>query len=306
VRTLAIIGSGTGVITAVLARFRLPVSGLAVELCQPTGAEDLLLVEASQGDPGLALALVQQIARSSDGMAVEWSGLCVSDLDVLLLRLRQALLGDSIRAEIGCRATGCGYRIDVSFNIDAYLAHHAPIGNTMQIRGWSVSPSDEPGWFCLSRQTPPVFDLPNAGPSSGAALAATDGRPEQIHVLFRLPTVIDQISVAGHPDAEWELARRCIRPGNIPSRLRRPVEAAMKALAPSLSGDLVALCPECGSQMTVYFDARRFCLQELRNRAAFVYEDIDVLAWRYRWSEREILALPNSRRTSYAELARQH
>ncbi len=52
------------------------------------------------------------------------------------------------------------------------------------------------------------------------------------------------------------------------------------------------------------FAARWFCLTELRKRAAFVYQDVDVLARRYHWSERAILALPSARRAAYAELAR--
>jgi hypothetical protein len=57
--------------------------------------------------------------------------------------------------------------------------------------------------------------------------------------------------------------------------------------------------------VTVHFDPRRFCLRELRDRARFVYDDVDVLARRYHWSERAILTLPAARRASYAELARQ-
>ncbi len=47
--------------------------------------------------------------------------------------------------------------------------------------------------------------------------------------------------------------------------------------------------------MTLYFDARWFCLRELRQRATFIYQDVDILARRYHWSETEILALPADR-----------
>ena len=36
-----------------------------------------------------------------------------------------------------------------------------------------------------------------------------------------------------------------------------------------------------------------------------VFDDIDVLAERYHWSERAILSLPLTRRTQYVERARQ-
>ncbi|HZK82003.1 MAG TPA: hypothetical protein VFC46_13070, partial [Humisphaera sp.] len=79
----------------------------------------------------------------------------------------------------------------------------------------------------------------------------------------------------------------------------------MEAMAPSLSHDLQGVCPECGAEVTVYFDARKYCLRELRDRAAFVYQDIDVLARRYHWAESDILAMPRKRRMNYAEFARQ-
>ena len=79
----------------------------------------------------------------------------------------------------------------------------------------------------------------------------------------------------------------------------------MEAMAPSLSCDLQGLCPECASTVTVQFDARWYCLRELRERAAFIYQDVDILARRYHWSEMEILSMPHVRRAAYAELARQ-
>ncbi len=78
----------------------------------------------------------------------------------------------------------------------------------------------------------------------------------------------------------------------------------MEAMAPSLSGDLQGVCPECGASVTVHFEARWFCLRELRDRAAFLYQDVDLLARRYHWSEAEILSMPQGRRAAYAELAR--
>ena len=64
-------------------------------------------------------------------------------------------------------------------------------------------------------------------------------------------------------------------------------------------------CPQCGAPITALFQARHYCLRELRDRARFVFDDIDVLAERYHWSERAILTLPLARRTQYAERARQ-
>ena len=79
----------------------------------------------------------------------------------------------------------------------------------------------------------------------------------------------------------------------------------MTALAPPLAGPLRGQCPHCGRFIEAWFEARLYCLQELRDRARFVHDDVDALAERYHWSERDILKLPQMRRAQYAERARQ-
>jgi hypothetical protein len=263
-----------------VARFRLPVSGIQVALRQPTGADDLLLAEANIDDPALAIALARRLGQAESG--VDWARLTVSDLDALILRLRQALYGNRIVADVVCRAPQCGSRIDISFVIEAYLTHHQPRAAPLRGRGWTVEPCcEEPGWFCLA--------LSGQSPSA----------------RFRLPSAADQVSVFGLADAEEALVRLCIRPPELPTRLGERVETAMAAMAPQLDSDLGGSCPDCGTTVLARFEARRYCLEEMRDRARFVYDDIDALAQRYHWSEQAILSMPNARRASYAELARQ-
>ena len=234
---------------------------------------------------GLALDLAAaRLARDEDGAALEWSWLPVTDLDAFVLGLRRALLGDRIVAEAACPVETCGAGIDMSFMISDYLAHCRPKQGMPRLRGWSVTDiADDSGWYRLSRRG-------DDGPAA----------------VFRLPSGADVLAVQGRPHASDALARRCIfRPVDPPAHVRQRIEAAMEAMAPNLAGDLGGACPSCGVVVTVHFDPRRFCLRELRDRARFVYEDIDVLARRYHWSERAILALPTARRASYAELARQ-
>jgi hypothetical protein len=276
-----------------LGRFRLPVSGRTVILRHPTGFEDLLLLEAARtqsGTAALAAALMGRLIRTADGEALVWDALSVTDLDAAILRVRQALLGDRIRADTGCPAPGCGCRIDIDFGIEDYLAHHAPRAPTPD--GWTLEPAEEDGWFCMTELAPDPAML------EGLAGTGVD------RVRFHLPTVADLVAVADDPRPERALTERCLQPADPPERFRQPVEEAMEALAPSLSGDLQGKCPECGHTISVQFDARWFCLRELRERAAFIYQDVDLLARRYHWSEAEILALPHARRAAYAELAR--
>lgn len=254
-----------------MAKVRLPVSGMEVMLRLPTGAEDILLLEGPVYDTAFALELIARLASPANGQAVEWSALCVTDLDALLLLLRQKLLGNLIRTDIVCPAADCDARIDVAFRVGEYLAHHRPC----PARG--VEASDEPGWFHL-RNTP---------------------------VSFRLPTAADQVLAAPAPKPERELIRHCIRPAGIPARLLKRVETAMEMLAPSLSQDLQGQCPQCETSVDMYFDVQQFVLSELRDQAAAIYEDVHVLALHYHWSQAEILALPRGRRAHYAEMIQQ-
>jgi hypothetical protein len=248
---------------------RLPVGGYEVALRPPTGLDDLLLCEAPAFDAALAVALVDRLAAPGNGRPLEAAGLCVTDLDALLVSLRRALLGDLIRGETDCPAENCGQRIDVSFDAGDYLAHCQPESVP------EVEPEGE-GWYSLRGTL----------------------------IRFRLPTAADVIGVASHPDPEGALARRCVAPEGLSEEILSRVQEAMEHLAPSLSQDLTARCPECGAAVSVAFNARSFCLRELRDGAAFLYEDVALLAGRFHWSEADILALPRARRLRYAEFAR--
>jgi hypothetical protein len=263
----------------VIDAFRLPVSGLSIYIRPPTGEEDVLLAEADADDAALALA--KRLASASDGAAIDFRALSITDLDAFVLRLRQMLMGDRICADVACLAPNCGKLLDVSFRIDAYLAHQLTANRAPR----DVTPSaEEAGWYLLRRRT--------------------SGEGKRVEATFRLPSPLDELEIQGRHDAAEALARRLMRPGDLTLRVRRRVEAAMEALAPTLCGDLEGVCPECGSRRTIRFDPRHFCLQELRDRASFIYEDVDLLAARYHWPENAILGLPNTRRASYCEAAR--
>lgn len=257
-------------------RFVLPVSGLRVGLRAPTGAEDLLLAEHRPDDPGLALTLAERLGQAEPGC--DWAALPVHDVDALIVRLRQALVGDRVTADVACRGGGCGQRVDLSFSLDAYLTHHRP--RRARGRGWAATSCDgTPGWYVLENR-------------------------EGASARLRLPTLGDQIAVEGEADQATALAARCIALTKPLARLRRRAEAAMEALAPALSGPLRGHCPDCGAAIEAWFGARLYCLTDLCARARFVLDDIAILAERYHWSERAILRLPRARREHYAERAR--
>lgn len=251
---------------------RLPVSGIDIIVQTPTGAEDILLLENSSEDVICALELVTALTTASNRTGIEWSALSVTDLNVLLLHLRQMVFGDLIRTDIVCPNEDCRRRIDVKFCISEYLTHHRP----GKARGVEADVGNI-GWFHLVN----------------------------VPVSFRLPNVGDQIAALHAVSSERELIKRCIRPAMLPSRIVKRVETAMEALAPNLSHDLQGECVECDRPVTMYFDVQHFVLSELRDQARFIYEDIHLLASQYHWTQAEILALPRSRRAHYIALLQQ-
>jgi hypothetical protein len=255
--------------------FVAPVSGMAVALREPTGAEDLLLAEYRNDDAHLVLRLVESLAEAENDP--DWGEQAVFDIDTLVLRLRQAVMGDRVATHVAC--TGCAGPVELSFGIETYLAHHRPHDGLLKKRSWGASAPDGTGW---------------------GRLTGFEGAQPR----FRLPTLNDQIAVASASDRPGALAHRCIEPYPLPAKLAARVETALGAYAPPLAGPVHGQCPDCGAAIEARFEARRYCLQELRYRAQYVYDDVDTLAERYHWSERTILAMPFARRAQYAERAR--
>jgi hypothetical protein len=245
--------------------FRLPVSGVEVHLRLPSGADDLLLLETHASDPALAVMLVERLDQS--GGRIGWTALPVPDLEAAMLLLRQKAIGDLVRADMRC---SCRARIDIGFRIGEYLSHSVPRMPRY------VEPTADSGWFTLSGT----------------------------EVVFRIPTVADQIAVAGSRRPDFELERQCIRPATVSRALIRKTQQALEAIAPSLSRSLQGACPECNAKLNVYFDVYGFVLRELSGRAQSLYEDVHLIAQRYHWPESRILALPRTRRRQYAEMIR--
>jgi hypothetical protein len=251
-----------------MAIVRVPIAGIDVTLRAPTGAEDMLLVESGFPDFGVALGLLSRVASTADGRPIDWQTIAVTDVDVLLLRLRQEILGDLVRADARCSNSACGARVDIEFSITAYLDHHRP----REAR--RITAPDDSGWLRLDT-----------------------GEAE-----FRPPRAADQIAVALEPQPVLALIRQCLRPADAPPAVRRRVEAVLEAIAPDLCSELQGSCPECGVTVTWTFDPLQYTLRELRNRASLVYEDVCMIARYTHWSEAEILSLPTMRRTRYADI----
>jgi hypothetical protein len=247
-------------------RFRLPVSQVDLRLRTPTGSEDVHLLGATESATEVALWLLSVLACPTSDEVLRWEELTITDVDAAMLALRKVVLGGTIQSTMRC---ACGEAIDIAFEVDEYLEQHRP-----RAEG-KIAPGKSAGWW---------------------ALDGTDG-------TFRIPTVGDWLAIEGHRNLRAELVRRCLQPSTMGRAAQRRMETAMEALAPNLAGSLQSVCPGCRGLLRIAFDPQRYVLRELRQRAAFVLEEVHLIASRYGWSERQILELPQPRRARYAELA---
>ncbi len=117
---------------------------------------------------------------------------------------------------------------------------------------------------------------------------------------LRPVSVGDLLAVERISDAEAAAralgARVCEAEGGV------SVEAlgdALEELDPMADIWLEASCPECGAGQSIAFDPVYFAAREIRQMAGRILRDVVDLARVFRWSEKDILAMPEARRAYY-------
>ena len=173
--------------------------------------------------------------------------------------------------------------------------------------GWSSSACEACG---------ELFDFPldlaqlPVQPARGTVAVATIAGERR---ALRIPTGADQLRIAALDDdeeAERILAALCIalRPNeNVPALAARlspddlaAIEEALEEAAPQIPWAIEANCPACSAAHAIAIDVSAW----LSRMAAGPIADVHEIASAYRWSERDILALPRRRRLEYLELIR--
>jgi hypothetical protein len=246
----------------------LPVSGVTLAVGEPTGEDELFVVETALAPLPTMLELCRRVVRTVSGDPPAWPVLPATDLDAVALLIRRSWIGDTIRTDAICPDQRCRERIDVSFGIEDYLKHHRPR------RPSGVMVTSEAGWFALSGAT----------------------------IRFRIPTVADMLEATAGEGGEQALVGRCVEGSEISRALARRVDRALSALAPSLEDLLGGSCPACGHEVTLRFDPLAYTLSELRDAFAGIHLETHALASAYGWPEATILALPRARRRRYASI----
>jgi hypothetical protein len=173
----------------------------------------------------------------------------------------------------------------------------------------------------FGRELPGYASCPLCGCAVDVALTI-DGNDESAdrftvqvggqRVAAHLPTTLDLLAVAGCDsvdEASRALIARCIGDGTEPDRAAvsddttEAVAAELDRRA-GLSASVVPLaCPDCGHEWQLELDIAEFLWREVEILAVRLLRDVDMLARRYGWSEREILALSATRRSFYLGLA---
>jgi hypothetical protein len=194
--------------------------------------------------------------------AEELAQTSISGRDRALTRLRQSLFGTALGGYVDCPA--CGERLSVDIELPA------------------TGSGSECGEF-VSREG----------------------------LRFRAPDSRDLAAIADAESAEAAvraLLQRCCTsaPESIPSQwsdaLVAEVEAGIAALDPDGELCLDFSCAGCGYAWQSAFDPGVFLWEEVEAHAASLLHDVHTLAAAYGWSERDILALPVTRRAAYLQL----
>jgi hypothetical protein len=246
----------------------LQVSGTALIVREPTGQDEMFLVETTLSPLAAVLELARRVADAADGTPIDWPGLPAADIGTAALEIRRSWFGDLIRSEARCPDPECGEWIDVSFSIRDYLRYHRP----RRARGIVRTPGEDS--FSLAQAT----------------------------VRFRIPTVADLLAVVDDQRPAEALSRRCVDAPEISRALARRLDRALSALAPNLDDVLGGGCPGCGHRVAVRFDPLGYTLAELRSAFSGIFLETHTLACAYGWPEEVILALPRSRRRRYASI----
>jgi len=246
----------------------LPVSGVALAVREPTGEDEIYVLENALAPVPAILELVHRVARTLAGSPPDWASLPATDLSAAALLIRRSWIGEVIRTDAKCPGTGCRERIDVSFGIGDYFHFHRP--------------------------RRPRSAIGTAGEDL-LTLAGTS-------VRFRVPTIADLLAAVSCDQPTAELSSRCVDAPELSPALARRLDRALSALAPSLDDLLGGTCPSCGHTVTMRFDPLAYTLAELRQVFSGIHLEAHMLAAAYGWPETVILALPRSRRRRYASM----
>ena len=232
---------------------------------QLTSAELIQLWERGHEMPPArrAVALAEAALADQDGPAA--ADLPIGDRDHRLMLLRGLLFGPRVSGQDSCAE--CGTVLDVSFDLGALVAGHAPATTPVTVRV---------GKRVLRCRPLTTADL--------IAAAEADGPDFRVGLLARCVTGTD-----GQPATD------------LPAPAIAKVMSALSAADPLADVQLAVTCGECGRHWDTTFDIASFLWTEICAAVERLLGDVHVLARAYGWSEAEVLAVGPRRRQYYLQ-----
>jgi hypothetical protein len=219
------------------------------------------------------LARSAPLVRAVTGLEpVALAELGIGERERVLVRVRERLFGDTLRARVDCPS--CGLVLELELATSTLLgASHGPEVVDVDV-----------GEYHLSCRMPRTADLLDASATGSTSVART--------VL--IVRAVLSAERDGQPVAATEL----------PDEAVTAVAAALANAEPLAHVELPVSCDACGATWTRPLDLDGFLWRELDAWAARLLGEIAVLATAYGWSESEVLALSPHRRRRYLELVR--
>ncbi len=274
------------------------------ELAELNGRAELLLSEQTMSDlPTLTTLLLSQVLRRINSLTVEnhdqtavalARSLLVADRHYLLLKLREATVGDHIQLTIVCPQPTCQAKIDIDFRTSEIPVKEGdPAGPCYSIL---LSPLAAQESRLIQAEAADLharqilFRLPNGADQEALAPILAVDEAQAAHLL--LQRCIQRIGTHAGPPTSAEIAQ-------LSPQAQTEIELAMEAAAPQVALTMEGECPECGQAFVRPFDLASHFLQELCRGADLLYREVHYLAYHYHWSEREIMEMPKAKRRKY-------
>jgi hypothetical protein len=150
-----------------------------------------------------------------------------------------------------------------------------------------------------------IVDIPRSGPGPG--FPVTEAKTSLGKRYFEAPNGAHEEAITRHPDRDPRrlIAAQCglsedaeAEASQFTDRDLETIDTALEAISPDIADSVDITCPECGHAGHSRIDPLAFAFPSLVD----VLQEVHLVARAYRWSEREILDLPLSRRRAYADL----
>lgn len=126
-----------------------------------------------------------------------------------------------------------------------------------------------------------------------------DGDPATV----RLPNSLDLLQVSTSDDPRSALITRCVdAPSTLTPEQIDLVSSRITALDPAADVRLRVDCPSCGHTWSAPWWIGSFVWTEIDASARELLREVDELAGRYGWAERDILAMTPARRSAYLDI----